>query len=131
MPLGVIQHLNIRCADAARTRDFYVDILGLTQGDRPPFASKGYWLYAGDQPVIHLVQRPDGEARLGPSTGDIDHVGFEGHDLAGMRALLKARDIPHREAFVPRDGMIQIFVRDPDGVMVELNFSPEEVAAAS
>jgi hypothetical protein len=27
-----------------------------------------------------------------------------------------------RKMFVPRDGIIQIFVKDPDGLTVELNF---------
>ena len=35
-------------------RDFYVEVLGLEVGYRPPFGSFGYWLYAADQPVLHV-----------------------------------------------------------------------------
>lgn len=125
MPLGPIQHLNIRCADAEATRDFYVEVMGLTVGDRPPFASRGYWLYAGDEPVVHLVQKPPGEAASAPTTGCLDHVGFVGRDLAATVAAFEARQLPYRKAIVPRDGATQLFVRDPNGVTIELNFAPE------
>jgi len=39
------------------------------------------------------------------------------------RALLRAAGLEFREAVVPRDTTVQIFVRDPDGVTVELNFA--------
>lgn len=123
MPVRQIQHVNIRCADAKASRDFYVELLGLAQGDRPPFASQGYWLYSGEVPVVHLVQKPAGEARKGPGTGELDHVAFEGVDLEAMRSALKARGHPFREAVVPRDGTVQLFVADPDGVLLELNFA--------
>jgi len=123
MPVDALQHVNIRCGDVEASREFYARILGLTVGARPPFASTGYWMYLGDHPIVHLVQRPDGEPRAeGP--GNLDHVGFGGVDLAGTRAQLEAAGIPFREKIVPRDGSIQIFVIDPDGVRVELNFEP-------
>ena len=50
MAVDQLQHVNIRCADVHRSRDFYEQMLGLSEGERPPFASVGYWLdreYAG------------------------------------------------------------------------------------
>jgi catechol 2,3-dioxygenase-like lactoylglutathione lyase family enzyme len=93
----------------------------LTVGARPPFASVGYWMYLGEHPVVHLVQRPAGENAMA-GAGHLDHVGFRGVDIEGTRAGLLAAGIPFREQVVPRDGSIQIFVVDPDGVKVELNF---------
>ena len=124
MPVRKLQHVNIRCADAQSSKDFYVALVGLTVGPRPPFASQGYWLYAGDEAVVHLVQKPAGEAKQGPGTGELDHVAFEGLDLAATRQALKARNYPYREAVVPRDNVTQLFVADPDGVLLELNFAP-------
>src|SRR3954470_1748030 len=120
MAIRAFQHVNTRSADVERTREFYVR-LGLRVGDRPPFASRGYWMYLGDQPVLHLVQRPDGQAHH-EGSGNVDHVAFEAVDLEGTRRALTDAGLPFREAVVPRDGTIQIFVRDPDGVTVELNF---------
>ena len=64
---------------------------------------------------------PAGEtAASGP--GNLDHVGFGGVDLPGTRAQLTAAGIAFNEKVVPRDGSVQIFVVDPDGIKVELNF---------
>jgi catechol 2,3-dioxygenase-like lactoylglutathione lyase family enzyme len=122
MPVTALQHVNIRCADVERSRTFY-RLLGLIDGDRPPFASMGYWMYAGAEPVVHLVQKKVGEAVLGPGTGELDHVALGAAGLATMRAELNRHGIAFREAVVPRDGSVQLFVPDPDGVTLELNFS--------
>jgi catechol 2,3-dioxygenase-like lactoylglutathione lyase family enzyme len=120
MPAATFQHVNTRSADVELTKDFYL-CLGLRVGDRPPFASRGYWLYLGNQPVLHLVQRKDGEAHH-DHTGNVDHVAFRAVDVEGTRRALAEAGVAFREAIVPRDNTIQIFVRDPDGVTVELNF---------
>ena len=125
MPVDSLQHVNIRCADAAKSRDFYVEILGLVDGHRPAFQSVGYWLYLGNVPVIHLVQQTAALAQSGG--GAIDHVAFRGVDLEATRARLHARAVTFREAVVPRDATLQLFILDPDGVRIELNF--EGVAA--
>ena len=67
---------------------------------------------------------PEGEARKPPSTGELDHIALEGIDLQGMKDMLQARGYPFREAVVPRDNVTQLFVADPDGIMLELNFAP-------
>jgi catechol 2,3-dioxygenase-like lactoylglutathione lyase family enzyme len=121
MPVDALQHVNIRCANVEATRAFYEGVLGLEVGSRPPFQSKGYWMYIGDDPIVHLVQRPVGEVTAsGP--GNLDHVGFRGVDLAATKAQLQAAGIAYREQVVPRDGSVQLFVVDPDGITVELNF---------
>jgi len=121
MPIDRFQHINIRTPDIDRARDFYVRALGLRVGDRPPFASVGYWLYLGDEPVVHLVQIGPDESRE-PGSGRLDHVAFHGVDLERTREALRAADIPFREAVVPRDSTVQIFIHDPDGLTIELNF---------
>ena len=120
MPVDAFQHVNTRSSDVERTKDFYVR-LGFRVGDRPPFASRGYWLYLGDQPVLHLVQRKDGEAHH-EDGGNVDHLAFHAADLEGTKRALSEAGLSFREAVVPRDNTIQLFVRDPDGVTVELNF---------
>jgi catechol 2,3-dioxygenase-like lactoylglutathione lyase family enzyme len=131
MPIRKLQHINIRCADAERSKQFYADLLGLRVGPRPPFASRGYWLYADEEPVVHLVQKPPGEKQLGRGTGDLDHVAFEGLDLATTRETLRAGHYDFRETLVPRDNVIQLFVSDPDGIMLELNFAPDAAPTPS
>jgi catechol 2,3-dioxygenase-like lactoylglutathione lyase family enzyme len=129
MTIDGIQHINIRCADLERTRDFYVRILGLRVGHRPPFQSTGYWLYFGDQPLVHLVQRVPGDAPHAGS-GNIDHVAFGCTDLQRTRDALTAAGVAFREAAAP-DGTAQIRAQDPDGIQLELNFEQPSLTSQS
>jgi catechol 2,3-dioxygenase-like lactoylglutathione lyase family enzyme len=56
-----LDHVNIYARDPKRMRDFLVAVLGVKEGWRPPFGTRGYWLYFGDQPVIHVstTERPE------------------------------------------------------------------------
>jgi catechol 2,3-dioxygenase-like lactoylglutathione lyase family enzyme len=121
MAIEAFEHVNIRSTDVERAREFYVAALGLRVGDRPPFASVGYWLYLGDNPVVHLVQRASGEPGTAGS-GNVDHLAFRGVDLDGTRQTLRAAGVEFREAVVPRDNTIQVFLYDPDGLKLELTF---------
>ena len=122
MPVDALQHINIRVTDAGRTRDFYVRILGLRVGDRPPFTSTGYWLYLGDDPVLHIVQKTPDEPASAHTTGAIDHVAFRGVNLGETRRALIGEGLEFEERVLPRDQGVQLFVLDPDGIRIELNF---------
>ncbi len=124
MPLKNLNHLLIRARDVNATRDFYRDVLGLEQGARPPFPFKGYWMYIGDRAVVHLAERePDAE---GDDTGAIDHIAFEAAGLKEMLEKLDDLGIAARNRKVPGQGLHQVFVTDPDGVMIELNYAAAE-----
>ena len=123
MAVDALQHINVRSADVDRSRDFYVNVIGLTEGLRPPLASVGYWLYLDGTPVIHLVQHSAGGS---PHTGSgvVDHVAFHGVNFEATRNRFGAQGIAFCEAVIPRDGTRQLFIHDPDGVKIELNFDP-------
>jgi len=123
MPIDGLDHVNVRTDDLARARRFYRDVLGLREGERPPFPAPGAWLYAGDAPVVHLVE--DASAQPG-STAPLDHVAFRAHDLAAVVRRLEAAGIPFDYHEVPGRDACQVFVRDPDGVRIELAFGPGE-----
>jgi catechol 2,3-dioxygenase-like lactoylglutathione lyase family enzyme len=126
MPLGGLQHYTIEPQDLEQTKDFYVDVLGLAIGDRPPLDFPGYWLYSGGQATVHLMgtrkPRVRGTARKFEDTGRFDHIAFAATDVDGMRKRLQAKNVKFRESIVPRTGDTQFFLYDPDGVGVELNF---------
>ena len=63
MALRSLDHVTVNCADLDRSRAFYSQALGLTDGKRPNFAFPGAWLYVGDRPVVHLVGGRDGPPR--------------------------------------------------------------------
>jgi catechol 2,3-dioxygenase-like lactoylglutathione lyase family enzyme len=118
MALSSLDHVNIHCADLARSMAFYVDVLGLTDGARPGFNMPGAWLYLGDRAVVHLIA----EAPAGSSTGPLDHIAFDAKDLAGMRTRLNTKGVAYTGNGVPGGQLFQIFLHDPDGVRIELNF---------
>jgi catechol 2,3-dioxygenase-like lactoylglutathione lyase family enzyme len=104
-------------------RDFYCEVVGLEEGYRPPFAAFGYWLYAGGQPIVHLFEAAPGEDRRTDIDSTFDHVAFDCANLAEAQAALQRRGIAHRVARVPERDQVQIFLKDPAGNGVELNFS--------
>jgi catechol 2,3-dioxygenase-like lactoylglutathione lyase family enzyme len=123
-----LEHLTIKSAHHERTRDFYRDVLGLKEGYRPNFNFAGYWLYSGDVPVVHLtdekgaiVENRQG-SRSDTDTGRLDHIAFRGRDPQATIANLKAHNISYRENEIPDARLHQIFVRDPNGIMIEMNF---------
>ncbi len=118
MALKGLDHVTVNCADLDRSRAFYAEVLGMNDGARPAFPFPGAWLYLGERPVVHLV----GAAKGAENTGSFDHVAFEAEDFAGVRARLDEMKIDYRENAFPAARLHQLFLRDPDGVKIELNF---------
>jgi catechol 2,3-dioxygenase-like lactoylglutathione lyase family enzyme len=131
MRINRIDHFNIRTRDLERLCEFYTQVLALEIGDRPPFDSPGVWLYAGGHPILHVGVAADGAAEV-DDTLPLDHIALETEGLADTVARLEKAGIAYRMVDVPGREMKQIFVRDPDGVALELNFTnPEDLAAAA
>jgi len=129
MKLKSFEHVLVLADDLEETKDFYVDVIGLTVGKRPDFKFPGYWLYLGNQPCVHLagadrdgggLNTTGGSAPAG--SGRIDHVAFNAEDFVGAKAALDARGCEYRHRKVPGAPLQQLFVEDPNGVTVEINF---------
>ena len=102
---------------------FYRDAVGLEVGLRPPFKDHGYWLYACGAPVVHLYVTVGSETRRMGADTTFDHFAFTCRDLPGVEAALAKLGVAHRRSFVPATGITQIFLVDPAGNRVELQFS--------
>ena len=132
MPMRNLNHYLVVTDDLEATRAFYEDILGLRSGDRPPFTFPGLWIYLDDKPVVHVAQRDPGRGHLAiptaeaTSTGAIDHIAFEATGYDAMAALLDGRGIEARRRTVPDLGLRQIFIKDPNGITIELNYPAVE-----
>jgi catechol 2,3-dioxygenase-like lactoylglutathione lyase family enzyme len=128
MRVNRIDHFNIRTRDLDRLCEFYTQVLGLEIGDRPPFDSPGVWLYAGGHPILHVGVASDSDSRS-DSTFPLDHIALETEGLADAVERLDGAGVEYRMVDVPGRDMKQIFVRDPDGVAIELNFTnPDDLA---
>jgi len=123
MPTLGLSHYNLRASRALLDElcAFYCEVVGLTVGPRPPFASFGYWLYAGGRAVLHLSEARDERSRSGTTT--FDHAAFDCRGRAGFERKLSERGIAYQTARVPQTGQEQLFFSDPAGNGVELNFA--------
>ena len=132
MPLKRIEHYNIHTTRLDETVAFYDRVLGMKAGDRPRFPFPGAWIYLDDTPVLHLVDVSGDRksARAGShGTGTLDHIAFEAVDLPAMKAQLTREGVAYQERIVPRTGITQLFVEDPNGLVLELNFAETANAA--
>jgi catechol 2,3-dioxygenase-like lactoylglutathione lyase family enzyme len=133
MTIETLDHYSVRTDDVAKTQSFYEHAIGLRSGPRPNFSFPGAWMYAGDRAVVHIIgveakssaniegyfgDRSDSHA----GTGSFDHIAFIASDLDATRAHFRENKIDFRERTVPGLGLQQIFVFDPNGVKIELNF---------
>lgn len=132
MPLTRLEHYLVLSDDIDKTRDFYRDVLGMTEGFRPQLDFPGYWLYVGDVPCIHIAEwqsyaRWTREVGIpvstrAPSSGPVDHIAFNGTGFDDFRARIKDSGLAFSENSLDEIGMRQIFTRDPNGVPIEINF---------
>ena len=133
MPIDHIEHFLIQTADMAATRDWYVKVLGFSEGAHPDFKFPVCWLYIGDTDVIHVTQGGKNVSAnrmkyLGQQsdsvegTGVIDHVAFRCTGLRETMEHLNRLEVPFRKRQVDDQGLFQLFLVDPNGIKVELNF---------
>ena len=142
MLINSLDHCAIRTTKLQETRDFFVDILGLEDGERPDFPFPGAWLYTDSTAVIHLIgvdpDDPSGlqryvggeistEALQG--SGAFDHIAFRANDPSVLTERLKQTDYEYRERQVPNMNLFQIFVEDPNGITIELYYWGENESA--
>jgi glyoxylase I family protein len=112
-------HVSFPVRDLSRSRMFYEGVLGLRQKIRPDFPFAGVWYEAGACEV-HLIEAPAGvdtgtpPPTLNPMAG---HAAFAIRDYAAMLEHLEAHALEVLET-TPEQG--QMWVRDPDGHIIEL-----------
>lgn len=114
------------CLDA--TRAFY-EQLGLSVGPRPDFGPvDGLWLYAQDHAVLHVVTVA---TMPSPRRGAIDHMAFFGEGLAALLETFVQQGRPYKLIRLPRPWSTwQVFVDDPNGAEVEIDFDAAEQVPA-
>ena len=104
MPLERLEHFLIQTTQLQATRDWYVDVLGMTEGWHPDFKFPVVWLYLGDKDVLHLTEggpivdqnRLSYRGRQSTQTlgtGVVDHVAFRCSDLPGMLQHIRERNV--------------------------------------
>jgi catechol 2,3-dioxygenase-like lactoylglutathione lyase family enzyme len=132
MPLERLEHYLVLSEDIHKTRDFYCGLLGMTEGFRPQLDFPGFWLYVDGTPCLHIAEWQTYAAwtravgipisAKAPGTGPVDHIAFNATGFDDMRARLMSRNVALSENSLDDIGLRQLFLRDPNGVAIELNF---------
>ena len=124
-----LDHVNLQTTRLAETVAFYRDVIGLEVRDPPGLdPSLVQWMHdENGHGILHLstVGSLLGEAPAtldGGGTGAVHHVALDctGHDA--MIETLNAAGLPYRLNHVGVIDLKQIFVADPNGVLLELNY---------
>lgn len=123
MRVGRLDHYTLRVEprELPALRAFYVDVLGLREGERPDFTFPGHWLYVDSKAVVHLAGLGQADESAG-ATGRLDHISMTASGLEATRSHLGRLGVAWREAPVPGTALHQIFLHDPCGLMLELTF---------
>ena len=126
----------IQTDDLEGTKGFYLKFLSLEDGYRPPFTFPGHWLYIGDTAIVHMANfranndeqyyRDQRIGEISTSTGPIDHIAFNAAGLDEFVERFEKAGIEMSRRTVPEDGTHQIFIKDPNDIVVEIDFPAEE-----
>lgn len=135
MRVDAIDHVNIRTPDVIGTGRFFADILAMavmpSPGDADP--AKAAWICdAEGRAVVHLaaydILYPWEAAAPVPSpqgSGRLHHVALRCTDYGAMAERLAGKGLHFRTNDVPQVGLRQLFVEEPNGILLELNFFGE------
>ena len=120
MKILQLNHVAINVAEVERSARFYREVLGLAPMPRPAFSFPGAWFRIGADQELHLIGRIP-ENRDPPRER---HFAFRVDSLEAARARLERERIEYQGPQTRPDGALQIFLRDPDGHVVELFTGP-------
>lgn len=132
MPITELNHYFVRANDLERSRRFYCDVLGFEVMPRPTFPFPGYWLGVAGQVQVHMGPHgiPNSQlyylgttvASATDNAGVVDHIAFLATEPKAFADRFEAIGLQVRKRHLPAFRLFQMFVQDPDGLTVELNF---------
>jgi catechol 2,3-dioxygenase-like lactoylglutathione lyase family enzyme len=131
MSVGLLDHYNVSTRKLGDTIRFYEEVLGLVNGPRPAFNFPGAWLYSEGHPVLHLNDISPTDTPQRPDSGVIDHIAFGSRGFEQIKRHLAGKGIAFRVNEVPNSPRRQIFLHDPNNVLIELNFDVAKESAGS
>jgi len=126
MQIKDILHIAVRTMDLEATKKFYGEVLGLAVDPKRPATvpAPGVW-YDFKDTQIHVIAGPQayGDAdRNASGAGNIDHFAVRAVDYDAWRAHLEKHGCDYRQNTVASLGQWQLFTRDPNGIVIELQF---------
>lgn len=121
-------HIALRCKNIQSMADFFIDVIGLKKGFRPPFAFPGFWLYPpnSDEALMHIfgqnAQFNQSSKRSSPDANNLlDHLAFSRENYPEFINHLNKLKLSFDESFVPNTNTKQVFVKGPENLIIEVD----------
>lgn len=115
-------HAGLTVRDLEQARRFYGELLGLREIHRPDLGFPGAWYGVGEH-QLHLMVPPPDRPAGNPDphfVGRVAHLAFGVPGWEAVVARLRAAGVPVRDAAPAPGYPRRVFVRDPDGNVLEL-----------
>jgi len=128
-----LSHVSITVTDVAKAREFYTGLLGFEEIPRPAFDFPGIWYGLGKGLQLHIILndqlvRPAVEREK--ILARYAHFALWTDDADATAHKIEQLGLPCRDVVSGPTGLRQVFIKDPDGNMVEFigpTKSPEAV----
>ncbi|CAB5506126.1 hypothetical protein [uncultured Gammaproteobacteria bacterium] len=122
-------HIGLRCKNIDTIATFFIEIIGLMKGFRPPFTFSGYWLYLPQNKhnaIIHIFAEEANFNGFSSKTNNnnnlLDHIAFSRNDYSDFIQHITNLKISFNENFVPDSNTQQVFVKGPENLIIEIDF---------
>jgi catechol 2,3-dioxygenase-like lactoylglutathione lyase family enzyme len=120
-----MRHIALKVRSAARSKEFYQDILGMTVVWQPD--AQNVYLSSGcDNIAIHEVS--DNFLKSAEER-QLDHLGFVVESVDRVKELegsFRARGVTIVHPFkIHRDGSASFYCADPDGIVIQMLYEPQ------
>lgn len=115
-----LNHVALHVADVERSAKFYAEVLRAEQLPRPSFTFPGAWFRLGTTQELHIIGDRKEEVR---SHNRGNHFALRAEDLPSWLKHFSTLGIDVLGPKERPDRATQIFIRDPDGHVIEL-FTP-------
>jgi glyoxylase I family protein len=116
MRIRRLLHAAILVTDLERAKRFYGGVLGLEEKPRHSFDFAGAWYDLGEC-ELHLMLTSDALPSIDARPRRDCHIAFQVDDLQSTTRALEEAGLSYRRS---SSGLPSVFVRDPDGNLIEL-----------
>lgn len=117
LTIKAFNHVALQISDIEKSRDFYAQILDLEEIPAPAFDYPVVWFSLGNGRELHLIGRKP-EADFTPIRSN--HFALEVSDIHLAEKILKENGANCFPIKSRPDGILQLFLTDPDGSFIEL-----------
>jgi len=122
MKIFELNHVAIHVKDVETSCKFYASVLRLEPIPRPAFTFPGAWFRLGAAQELHII----GDRKESVSSDNRgNHFALKTDNLDEWERHLQHLGLEYRPRKMRPDGASQLFLRDPDGHVIELFTGPD------